>query len=183
VPQSGAASSDASLIARLRAGDAEVFTELVANVVPALIQYATRWLGDESVANDVVQDVMARLWDKRATLSASTTIRAYLFGAVRNASLNVRKHEHVVRTYAAFSMAGPTSIDTTAPILERITVDQLLAHLPERRREAIVLRYLGELSYAEVAAILGTTPVNAERLVARSLETLRQVVQGWTQPG
>jgi DNA-directed RNA polymerase specialized sigma24 family protein len=48
-----------------------------------------------------------------------------------------------------------------------LTLQRLLAFLPDRRRQAIELRYWGHLSYAEIADALSTTPANAERLVAR----------------
>jgi len=178
-PLSSTETGDAQLVERLRAGDTAAFTDLIATVVPALVRYARRRLQNDSEADDVVQDVLIRLWTRRATLTVSTTVRAYLFGAVRNAVLNLQKHQHIVTAYAEQAGVHPVEMNPRSAgdqVAERLTVDQLLAYLPERRREAIVLRYLGELSYAEIAAILGLTRVNAERLVARSLEKLRDIV-------
>lgn len=166
--------ADAALVERLRRGDATALTEIIAATAPALIRYATRLLHDDAEADDVVQDVLARLWGRRATVTVATTVRAYLFGAVRNAALNIHKHRRIVATHA--SMRQDSHVSPPADtVFARITVEQLLAHLSERRREAVVLRYLGELSYAEIGSLLGTTPVNAERLVARALETLKGI--------
>jgi RNA polymerase sigma-70 factor (ECF subfamily) len=173
-----ASPADAALVDRLRAGDAVALTEIIAANVPALSRYAARLLRDEAEAEDIVQDVLARFWARRASLTVETTVRAYLFGAVRNIALNLHRHRRVaaVRTVAATEAQSAVNASPADTVLSRLTVDQLLAHLPERRRDAVVLRYLGELSYAEIAAVLGTTRVNAERLVARSLETLRTIV-------
>jgi RNA polymerase sigma-70 factor (ECF subfamily) len=172
------ATPDAALLARIRVGEIAAFTELVADVVPALVQYAGRLVHDPASAEDLVQDVLARVWAGRATLAVSTTLRMYVFGAVRHAAFNVRKHDRVVAAHARAVTVTPTiDHDSAEQIEHRLTVEQLLTHLPERRREAVILRYLGALSYAEVAAIMGTTPANAERLVARSLETLRAVLR------
>ena len=176
--RSVASPADGALVERLRAGDTAALTALIASTAPALTRYAARLLRDAAEADDVVQEVLARLWARRETLAVATTVRAYLFGAVRNAALNVRKHRRIVGAYAAeeTGVQSPVQMGPADTVLSRLTVDQLLAHLPERRREAVVLRYLGELSYAEIATLLGTTRVNAERLVARSLEALREIV-------
>jgi len=174
----GAAGTDHEFLQRLRRGETAAFAALLAETVPALRRYAFRFLHDAGRSEDLVQDVLTRFWERRETLVVTTTIRGYLFGAVRNAALNERQHERVVRAHEAAHLLDVTNTPLAPddPVLGRVTVEALLATLPERRREAVVLRYLGELSYAEVAAIMGTTRVNAERLVARALETLRETL-------
>lgn len=168
-------SADAALVARLRAGDATAFAAVIADTVPALLRYAERLAPRGADVEDLVQDVLARVWVSRATLTVSISVRAYLFVAIRNAANNLHKHERVIQMHAMDVWSDDVAVDPGAHLVGRVTVEQLLATLPPRRREAVVLRYLGELSFAEVAQVLGTTRVNAERLVARSLETLRRV--------
>jgi RNA polymerase sigma-70 factor (ECF subfamily) len=174
--ESAVAIVDPAIITRLRAGDTTAFSILIADLVPPLVQYAYRVLGRRDVAEDIVQDVLARMWVQRTSLAISTTIRAYLFGAVRNAAFNTRKHERVASEHAMRS-SSESSIDHQGGRLDdEITIAQLLARLPERRREAVELRFLAQLSFAEVAAVLGSSTGNAERLVARAIEALQQMV-------
>jgi RNA polymerase sigma-70 factor (ECF subfamily) len=177
-----AAPRDAALVARLRAGEAAAFTELLEDVVPALVEYAGRLVPHGTDAEDLVQDVLARVWIARSTLVVATSVRAYLFVAVRNSAHNARKHRRVAAAYGEAARVHMEwgVLDPATVLVGRVTVEQLLAHLSERRREALMLRYLGGLSFAEVAQVLGTTRVNAERLVARALETLRRLATGDT---
>lgn len=173
-----ASPADDALVDRLRTGDSAALTEIIAANVPALTRYAARLLHDEAEADDIVQEVLARLWARRASLTVETTVRAYLFGVVRNIVLNLHRHRRVAMAHTVAETEAQPAVHASPAdaVLARLTVDQLLAYLPERRRDAVVLRYLGELSYAEIAMVLGTTRVNAERLVARALETLRAIV-------
>lgn len=176
----------ADLGAKLRAGDESAFTAVIAATVPALIRYAGIRLGiSHDAAEELVQDVFARLWLNRTTIPNRVT-RAYLFAMVRNAALNAAAHERVVTTHAAWHATrhathvvsgSPSVSDASASTDAALTLERLLARLPDRRRQAIELRYWGGLSYAELAETLGTTPASAERLVARGLATLQELAE------
>jgi len=160
--------------AQLRAGDEAAFTAVIAATVPSLIRYAATRLGvGHDVAEDVVQGMFARLWLHRESIPDHVT-RGYLLRTVHNAVLNIVAHDRVAAAHAAQSdgvaAVEPDASGTTDAAL---TLRRLLAQLPERRRHAIELRYWGHASYAEVAEALGTTPANAERLVARGLVQLQ----------
>lgn len=75
---------------------------------------------------------------------------------------------------AAGPWEGPRDVVPTDPALTDPALWRAVAALPRRQREAVVLRYVGDLDHAAVAAALGTTPAATRRLVSDGLTTLRR---------
>jgi len=166
-----------TLGSRLRAGDTIAFTALVADVVPALIRYATARVGNRADAEEIVQDVFAKLWVGRSSIPDQLTC-GYLFRAVRNALLDVAAHRRVSDAYATHTAQDDAAAsDPAATADATLTLESLLARLSERRRQAIELRYWGQLSHAQIGDTLGISPANAERLVARGLADLKRLAE------
>ena len=134
---------------------------------------------------DVLQNVLGDWWARREQLSPELSIRAFLFAAVRYQALKELR-QHAVRTGqrlykgTASRDGGLTDPDTIAvqsaeqEIDDRITVEALLTKLPERRRLALQLRYLEQLSFSEIAQVMEVSRKAAEHLVLRALEDLRR---------
>src|SRR5688572_7561247 len=85
--------SDIELLARVREGDSEAFDSLLVAYGRQLASYAKRFLGSKEAAQDVVQDVFVHLWENRARITVRASVRAYLYTAVRNHALNIRKRD------------------------------------------------------------------------------------------
>src|SRR3954470_15850160 len=80
------------LLGRLRGGDKEAFDSMFREYYPNLVGVAESMLREREAAEDMAQDVMMELWRRRETLVLETSLRAYLFRAVRNRSLNYLRH-------------------------------------------------------------------------------------------
>src|SRR5689334_20117649 len=106
-PTSHAKDADATLVAALRAGDARALEAIVREHLPLLVRIAHRYGQTGSAAEDLVQDVLATVWERRATLHIQTTVRGYLVAMVRNGAVSRFRHERVeVDMTAAFTRAG-----------------------------------------------------------------------------
>src|SRR5881227_3517866 len=81
--------------ARVRTGDAQAFEALFRAYVDPLCSFAYSYVESESQAQEIVQDLFARLWERRETLERPRSVRAYLYGATRNRVLNERRHARV----------------------------------------------------------------------------------------
>lgn len=175
---------DAALVARIHAGDTTAFTALIDLYGNGALRVAYRILRSRDAARDALQNVLSDWWVRRTEIAPKPSIRAYLFTAVRYQSLSELRRSNV-RTGARQSRGtgrmavSPIDPDTLATQSEeymldgRITVEALLAKLPGRRRLALQLRYLEQLSYHEIARVMGVSVKAAEHLVLRSLEVLR----------
>jgi RNA polymerase sigma-70 factor (ECF subfamily) len=166
----------------VHADDVRDFATLFREHYAPLCRFADHYLRDDGAAEDLVQDLFAALWTDRALREVRGSVRAYLFAAVRNRALNVRKHRLVEREWQRHEAApevrelhpSPAQPDDLLAGVER---DQGLADaieaLPDRCRLVMQLRWREQLSYAEIASILGISVKGVEIHLSRGLQALR----------
>ena len=174
-----------ALFDRLKAGDEAAFDSLYREFHPALCAFAASIIRDRGAAEDVVQDVFVNLWTKRGDLTTPTTLRAYLYSAVRNRSLNhlrsISSGDAWAESERAAAAAPPASMDSADTQLEKRDlkeqVEQALAQLPPRARIAAKLRWYDQMSYAEIAEAMGISVKSVENQLSRSVKALRAILR------
>jgi RNA polymerase sigma-70 factor, ECF subfamily len=196
VPGSAAGTevAGAALVARVRAGDEAACEALFRTFHAPLWKFAYGYVRSREAAEEIVQDVFLALWRDRATWDVRSSARAWLYGAVRHQALNQLRHERVVarlsermaareQRCAADEVEGHIVGDvmgTPAPDAHaaveadelEAAVNRALAELPERRRVAMVLRWKHDVSPAEIARVLNTTPESVRVLLTRARQEL-----------
>ena len=144
----------------------------------ALVGFAFQYVDDRDTAEDIVQEVFSNVWNQADHIDVRTTIKSYLFGAVRNACLNHLKHQKVVATHAKETTANE-AIDQLA-FLEmdelREKIDQALDQLPEKRRQIFELSRFEEKKYHEIAEELNLSIKTVETQMSRALKVMREVL-------
>lgn len=166
-------------VAAVRAGDAAAFDRLVVTYFNAMVRLAAAVLGGVDGAEDVTQDVFARIWRGRASWEVTGSLQSYLLTAVRHEAWNRLRGDRIRdRHGAALALARGGDDAIVAPSGEeglalRADLAAVVGQLPSRRRQAIVLRYVEGLSFPEIAGVLGVSVKAAEQLVMRTLRTLR----------
>jgi RNA polymerase sigma-70 factor (ECF subfamily) len=138
-----------------------------------LRQFAYRYVKSEAQAEEIVQDVFLTVWTRRKEISAVASMRAYLFAAVRNKALHHTRHAAVELRFAQSERqeTSEAALDATDERVEDL--DAAIAALPERTRTAIELRWLRQMSHAEVAAAMNISVKGVEKLLARGMSLLR----------
>lgn len=170
--------SDKELFALLKQGDQFAYTEIFERYTEVLLRHAFRLLADREEANDVIQDVLMTLWQKRETLEFKTSLSAYLYAAVRNRIFDLLSHQKVVLRYAAsissFMVEGYNMVDDQIreKELARVIEKEILA-LPERMRVVFLLNKKEGLSYKEIAEKLNITDQTAKQQVYKALKQLK----------
>lgn len=170
---------DRALVAKLRAGDIRAFELLFHAYFQPLWRFALRYVRASDVAEDLVQTVFEQVWSHRETLTVSGDLRSYLFRAVRNRTINTRKHA-VVEARVLDLATKVESVTAADPGLMpdeavfRAQVRRCVDGLPEPRRTAVILRYYEGLGFAEIADVLGSSVKATEMLVARAVRSLRE---------
>jgi len=134
-----------------------------------LLLYAAALLSDRSAAEDVLQNVFARMLAAEPSIAESEA--AYLFRAVRNEAMNASRGARRARAVRErLFETEPAARDES----ERLAVEEALADLPEDQREAVVLKIWGGLSFPEAARVLGTTDKTVEHRYYRGLAALEE---------
>lgn len=185
--QSTAPASDGAereWVALVRLGDESAFESLFEAYYASLCDFVQSYLHSAESAEEVVQTVFLRIWEQRATWEPTTGVRAYLFAACRNQALGILKHERVVvrtatratREELALGMGrGAPMPDAELHAAELATALRQAVHaLPERRRMVVVLRWQHQMSYAEIAGVLGISVKTVEVQMGRALASLRK---------
>jgi RNA polymerase sigma-70 factor (ECF subfamily) len=173
--------SDLQLAALLKKGDRLAYTEIFERYWQLLIAHAYKLLADQDEANDVVQDVLTSLWEKKDLLNLTTSLSAYLYTATRNRIFNRKSHQKVVDRYADSMIAymEGTHTDSDDLVQEKeltALIDKEIKALPEKMREVFILYKIEELNYQEIADRLGITDRTARQQVYNALKILRSKI-------
>lgn len=174
--------TDASLVVRVRAGDEAAFEQLYHAHFDPLWEFAYTFVRTSDVAKDVVQDVFLGVWLHRTQWSVASTVRGYLFGAVRNRALKVIRRDRIDE-HATSRIAQNVALDETrddpSVLAEGAEIDaavgRLLEGLPERQRTAVELKWRYQLTWGEVGAAMGISKVAAWKLGVSAQRRLHEL--------
>jgi RNA polymerase sigma-70 factor (sigma-E family) len=152
--------------------------ELYSIQYKSLVRLAAMLVRDISTAEEVVQDAFIAMHDGWHRLKDADKALAYLRQAVVNRSRSVLRHRMVVEKNAPKPAPDMPSAEHGAlALLERSAVIAALRDLPERQREAIVLRYYADLSEAEIAATMRISRGAVKSHTARGMAALKAALE------
>jgi len=153
-------------------------TVLYAAHYRSLVRLAALLLRDTATAEEVVQDSFVAMHDGWRRLRDNDKALSYLRQSVVNRSRSVLRHRVVVDRNAPKPPPDMPSAEQGAiTLLERSAVVTALRTLPARQREALVLRFYGDLSEAQIAATMGITKGAVKSHTARAMTALRSVLE------
>lgn len=158
--------------------DNSTFEHLFKAHYKELHAYAGVMLRDMDMAEEIVQGMFLRFWEKRELLNVQTSIKAYLYKCVYNDSMNYLKHQKVKTKYhdfAAYTMNNeyePASSRVELSELE-IKLQEALNELPEACRTIFQMSRFEELKYREIAEQLDLSIKTVENQMGKALKILR----------
>jgi RNA polymerase sigma-70 factor (ECF subfamily) len=175
----GEPESDADVVARVLAGEIQVFGILVGRYRAAFARYATAMCGDPDLAADAMQEACIRAFDGLRGCRQPERFGAWFFRILTNQCRNHRsrwgKHEKVD---PAGSVEAKASADDELMQGElREAIDRALDRLSPDQREAFVLRHVDGRSYREMAELLEEREDVLRMRVHRAREQMRRVLE------
>jgi RNA polymerase sigma-70 factor (sigma-E family) len=160
-----------------RSADEAVYA-LYAEHYKSLVRLAAMLVRDTPTAEEVVQEAFVAMHTGWQRLEDTEKALAYLRQAVVNKSRSVLRHRVVVEKNLQNPPPDMPSAEHGAfTLLERSAVVKALRNLPERQREAIVLRYYLDLSEADIAATMGISRGAVKSHTARGMAALRAALE------
>ena len=169
---------DFTLLASLKAGEEEVFSEIYERYWAVLYRHAYKLLKDEAAAQDIVQDIFVTLWDNMEDLELQRSLRSYLYTAVRNKVLNsIQREKYQQRYVESFLHFMNTSEAITDHTLRenmlREKIDREVAHLPAKMRHIFEMSRIHHRSYKEIARELQLSDKTVKKQVSNAIRILR----------
>jgi RNA polymerase sigma-70 factor (ECF subfamily) len=148
--------------------------------IPRLRRYARVLTGDVNRADDLVQETLARAWEKRRLWAAGSDLRAWLFTIMHNVFVNQRALARRERLQLSLDDGGEGNeawqIPVRAAQYTRVELIELMQHvgrLPIDQREVLLLAAVEELRYEEIATVLGIPIGTVMSRLSRAREKLR----------
>ncbi|MNR01645.1 ECF RNA polymerase sigma factor SigL [compost metagenome] len=170
--------SDLELTALLKEGDAAAYTVVYNRYFNELYIHAYSRLRDKEEAQDVVHELFATLWNKRAELMFKSSLPAYLYTAVRNRILDVISHQQVESRYVTslqhFIEEGYCITDHQ--VRERqltALIEKGISELPPKMRAIFELSRKHAMSHKEIAEQLNLSEQTVRTQVKNALRILR----------
>ncbi|WP_245929885.1 SigE family RNA polymerase sigma factor [Allonocardiopsis opalescens] len=156
----------------------QAVTQLYGSHYQSLVRLAVLLVRDFATAEEVVQDAFVAMHGGWRRLRDPEKALSYLRQSVVNRSRSVLRHRAVVEKYAPKGLPDAPSAEHGAiGELERSAVIEALRGLPRRQREALVLRYYGDLSEAQIADAMGISKGAVKSHTARGMAALRSVLE------
>ena len=183
---SGAGLSDEDLLRSLSNDpDGVALRELFDRYYTPLVTFASKILRDVDEpydqATDVVQNFFVTLYERRG-VEVSSSAKSFFYSSVRNACLNVLKHQKIVRQYEDYALydAGDTASDSADEIIEQSEADAKVAaamgKLPEQCRRIFMLSRFDNIPNQQIADLLGISKRTVETQISNALKTLRKIL-------
>ena len=173
-----------TIIQKIQSGDKSAFEELFHSLYAHLCNFAFGFLKEQPAAEEIVQDTFFKLWEKREELNIQSSIKSYLFSAVRNQCLNQLKHLEIRDTYKAHNEANiqheeQQEFDSAVKneLEERIEI--AISSLPLERQKIFKLSRFEGKKYKEISEELNISVKTVEGQMSKALKYMREVLKDY----
>jgi RNA polymerase sigma-70 factor, ECF subfamily len=179
IHQGESAEPEIAWMARIREGDMEAFRLLVEMHQARVIGTISKMLGSDAESEDLAQQVFIRIWKSAPRYRPTAKFTTWLFRITRNLVFNeLRRKRH----FADQSEVIPEALERAEREPDRVLLEGELQHaiqeainqLPESQRMAIILRRYEEMSYEDIAKVMGTSVPAVKSILFRARAELRE---------
>jgi len=185
--------SSEDLMARIVKGDAEAFEILVNRHQATVLNLIYRFIGDKAQAKDLAQEVFIKVWQAAKTYKPEAKFTTWIYRVSTNVCFNELKSarrkkwlqflrlgdQHEESIEDTFIDGSPSPEDLLLAKEKNRQISDALQSLPDNQRMALVLRRYDNLSYTEIAQIIGCSVSAVESLLVRAKRTLQKKLKNF----
>jgi RNA polymerase sigma-70 factor (ECF subfamily) len=170
--------SDEDLTALLKAGNHIAYAEIYNRYKNPLYLHAYRMLNDVEESRDIVQEMFAVIWAKREQLKITSTLDAYLYGAIKNRILNYIAHQKVINKYTDaldqyFKVGTPLNDERMLEKELAEIIEREIAQLPEKMKVIFEMSRKKGFSNKQIAEKLGISDKTVKSQIYNATKILR----------
>ncbi len=171
-------SKEKYIIEGLRSGRESAYRQLFDQYYQKLVVFACKYLEDLESARDIVQEFYLYLYESRHSISIQTSLKSYLYSAVKNRCLNQVRHEQVKEKHRNMSRSEANVSD---PDLEEMMdavelearVYEIVTKLPEKCRQIYIMSRVDGKRNREIADELNLSVRTVETQISKALKSLK----------
>jgi RNA polymerase sigma-70 factor (ECF subfamily) len=176
-----------ALLARIAAGDRQALAALYAREGTALLHYLLQFTPDRGLAEELLQDTFVAVWKNAGSFEGRSQARAWLFGiARRRACKRLRRRDPPSASLDDLDEMLASDAEPEATLLAGLAREALLdaiERLSDMHREVLLLTFVHELSYAEIAGILDVPLGTVKSRLNHAKRALRALLASGEEAG
>jgi RNA polymerase sigma-70 factor (ECF subfamily) len=161
-----------ALVLRAQSGDRDAFDRLLRDVSPPLHRFVKRTVGDDALADDILQQTLILIVRKLRWLNDPKLFRSWAYRIAAREAFRAMRKRHRVEEGPLEELAAPEPQRSDPWLLSRL--DSAITRMSPASRAVVTLHYLEEVSLSEVAAILGLSIGTVKSRLAYGLAQLRK---------
>jgi RNA polymerase sigma-70 factor (family 1) len=171
--------SDSDLAGKIKNGEKNAYQELFERYAPRIYQFSFTYLKNQADAEELVQDVFLKIWEKRDSLDQSKNIKSFIFKVAVNTIYDFIRHKNIENAFNDFvRLNSETGSNNTwhSVIFDEMqeNLQKLVAQLPEQRQKIFQLSKEEGLSNEEIAAKLNLSKRTVENHLYRAVSFLKE---------
>lgn len=185
------AKTDQEWMLRLKAGDDEALSVLVAEYRDPVVRFLSRMVHQQALAEELAQEVFLRVYRSRKSYQPRARFSTWLYRIATNVGLNALRDgrmrrlretsmEDMPSDAARRAVLADPAANAEQAMLEaerRQEIRRAIEALPEKQRLAVLMHKYQEMDYAEIAEVLGCSESALKSLLFRAYETLRETLK------
>ncbi len=165
------------LVKNLRNGNVDAFEDLYRMYSLRLYHFGIKYLKSEIESEGLVQDVFAKVWEKRSSLKSELSFKSYIFTITFNfIKKNFIKKSHIREYLETKKGIEEFDLDTTNQVEYQSLLDylnSLINQLPEKRREIFIKSRIEDLPVKEIAKQLNISPKTVENQLSAAIKFIK----------
>lgn len=164
----------------IKKGDIKAFERLFQEFYPSMCIIATRFITDQTAAEDIVQEAFIKLWEKRDTYENIPNLKTFLYVSVKNLCFNYLRDKKITIDYTSPEVENQEAVFKDLLIEEEAyrIIDHAVNNLPPQSAR-IVKMYLNGKQNKEIAEILDISVNSVKTLKYNALDTLRATLKDY----
>ncbi len=172
---------DSELVKRVRAGDSQAFRAVYDKYHEKVYYFAVRYYHSSDDAENIVQDVFAKIWLERQKLNESLSLNNYIYTITKNHLFNINRkkiHEQKYRKYIIDHFSAGSSFENELHFKDyKEQIDKVIEKLPAQRKKVFIMGNIEGKSNKELAGLLNLSVRTIEVHKSLALKTIRKAIQ------